>query len=123
MAKLILGMGTGRCGTRSLAELLNQQPETEVTHEQPPLFPWIPRSDQSIVARLERFERRNSGGFTGDVASFYLPYVDQIVSARPDVRIVCLSFSGMADSFKVTEESPSLTYLYQRCLIQNPQGH
>lgn len=33
MNKLILGVGTGRCGTKSLVRLLAQQPGTTATHE------------------------------------------------------------------------------------------
>lgn len=33
MKQIVIGYGTGRCGTRSLAEFLNSQPNTKVTHE------------------------------------------------------------------------------------------
>jgi hypothetical protein len=34
--RIVLGMGTGRCGTGSLAALLNRQPGARVTHEMRP---------------------------------------------------------------------------------------
>ena len=37
---IVLGIGTGRCGLRSLAKILNQQPETQSSYEEPPLLPW-----------------------------------------------------------------------------------
>ena len=40
--RIILGTGTGRCGSFSLARLLNQQPGVQVSHEDPPLLPWEP---------------------------------------------------------------------------------
>ena len=42
--RLVLGIGTGRCGSHALAELLNHQPDANVTHEQPPLLDWQPYS-------------------------------------------------------------------------------
>lgn len=40
--QIILGLGAGQCGMRLLAQILNKQPHTKVTHEQPPLLPWVP---------------------------------------------------------------------------------
>ncbi len=37
---IILGIGTGRCGTASLAKILNQQPDTVCSFDEPPLLPW-----------------------------------------------------------------------------------
>ena len=33
-------MGSGQCGTLSLARLLSRQPGVVVSHEDPPLLPW-----------------------------------------------------------------------------------
>jgi len=37
---IILGIGTGRCGTASLAKILNQQPDMVCSFDEPPLLPW-----------------------------------------------------------------------------------
>lgn len=90
-SKIILGMGTGRCGTLSLAEILNGQPNTQVTHEEPPILPWDHEPNSGIIAkRFARMRRKRDAKFIGDIASFYLPYVEEIIKAEPDVRIVCL---------------------------------
>lgn len=88
---LVIGMGTGRCGTLSLTSVLNQQPNTKVTHEQPPLLPWdSPVRTSLIHERIRRMRSSRQERMIGDVASFYLPYVPDIVASEPDVRIVCL---------------------------------
>lgn len=89
-SKFVLGIGTGRCGTLSLAELLNNQPSSHVTHEVRPLLPWSSTNREGLVAeRINRFRQRQCQ-LVGDVGSFYLPYVEQFVSLVPDIRIICL---------------------------------
>lgn len=88
---LILGIGTGRCGTHTLAEVLNAQPGAHVTHEHPPLLPWHPSPGRpGIRERLQRYRRTRRGRFIGDVASFYLPYIEEAIAAEPGLRVVCL---------------------------------
>jgi len=38
--KLIIGLGTGRCGTMSLSKLLSMQENTIVSHETGTPLPW-----------------------------------------------------------------------------------
>jgi hypothetical protein len=88
---VVFGMGTGRCGTHTLAELLNRQPDADFTHEQPPLLPW--RRDAGrpgIRERILRLRRDRPRRFVGDVALFYLPYVEEAVAFESNVRFVCL---------------------------------
>ena len=40
MSRIVLGIGTGRCATASLATLLNEQEDSSVSHEVRPLLPW-----------------------------------------------------------------------------------
>lgn len=88
---LVLGMGTGRCGTHTLAELLSRQPDTSVTHEQPPLLSWLPESGRNIIgARLERILGMRPQRLVGDVGSFYLPYIESALAHQPRMRVVCL---------------------------------
>src|SRR5262245_55888342 len=88
--RIILGMGSGRCGTRSLAAVLSRQPGTKVTHEAKPLLPWRNPRSSVIAQRFERMQRAVHDGVVGDVASFYLPYAEMAIAIEPDVRIVCL---------------------------------
>lgn len=90
-AGLVVGLGTGRCGTHSLVELLNRQPESAVTHEEFPLLPWrrVP-GYPGIAERLRRIRRSRTGRLVGDVASFYLPYAEEAIALDPSIRMICL---------------------------------
>lgn len=99
MSKIILGMGTGQCGLKFLSDLLSAQPDTYVTHEDVPFLPWQPSekkeveceaSSLSITSRLARWRKKRSQGRIGDVASFYLPYVEEILKIEPCCRMICL---------------------------------
>lgn len=60
--KIILGMGSGRCGTFSLPRLLGMQPECVSTHEEPPLLPWRREPGERVIrARFARFRRTRRG--------------------------------------------------------------
>ena len=89
--QIILGMGAGQCGGNLLASVLDGQPNAKVTHEEPPFLPWyVKPGAPGVRQRLERILERRSERFIGDVASFYLPYVEQAIQFDPDIRIICL---------------------------------
>lgn len=90
--RFILGIGSGRCGTLSLAHVLAAQPQTQATHEDPPLLPWIPDPNRPVIEqRFVRWRRKfKNAAVVADVASFYLPYVEQAIAHEPDLRVVCL---------------------------------
>jgi len=85
---LVIGLGTGRSGTVSLAQLLNGQPSASVDHELKPLLPWI-YDEARLDYRLWQLEHRDTR-LVGDVAYYYLPYVRRIASKVHDVRFVCM---------------------------------
>ena len=88
---IVLGIGTGRCGLRSLAKILNQQPETQSSYEEPPLLPWkTVDGDRVVRERFARFRQNGRGRILCNVASFYLPYLEAALAAEPDIRVVCL---------------------------------
>ena len=88
---IVLGTGSGRCGTLSLARLLSRQPGVVVSHEEPPLLPWRPQSPREAIGeRFARWRRLRPAHIVGDVASFYLPYVEEAIALEPAIRIVCL---------------------------------
>jgi len=89
---IVIGLGTGRCGTLSLARTLSAQAEASVTHEERPLLPWDAEDRGRIVAsRIEgMLARPDADRLTGDVAFYYLNYVEEIIGQFSDVRFVCL---------------------------------
>ena len=89
--QIILGLGAGQCGTLLLAQILSKQPNTRVTHEEPPLLPWVKEPNApGIRERLERILQTRRERWVGDVASFYLPYVEEAIRFDDGIRIVCL---------------------------------
>jgi hypothetical protein len=88
--RIILGIGSGRCGTRSLANLLNRQQGTHITHEEPPRLPWRVPHDRALAQRLAQMRRVRKEPIVGDVASYFLPYLEQAIDDSPTIRVVCL---------------------------------
>lgn len=89
--QLILGLGAGQCGLELFSDILSRQPYTRVACQQPPLLPWDRiEGAPGIRDRLTRMLATTRERFVGDVASFYLPYVEQAVSFDPTIRMVCL---------------------------------
>ena len=86
--QVIIGLGTGRCGTRSLTTVLNVQESTNITHESQPHLRWE-RNERGGRDRLHRLLSRDSS-FVGDVAFYHLPYVAQFRKLCPGVKFVCL---------------------------------
>ncbi len=92
--RLILGIGTGQCGLRALAAVLNRQPCVQSSYQEAPWLPWQRRQDarRVLAARFERFRRNARPGrlLLANCASFYLPYLEDVIALEPDVRVVCL---------------------------------
>jgi len=89
---ILVGVGTGRCRTKFLAFLLSSQPSTAVMYQSRPLLPWDKnQSRQDGPARLVSLVRRfPQVARVGEVASFYLPYIADILDAFAAVRVICL---------------------------------
>ena len=89
--RFILGIGSGRCGTLSLKHVFAAQAETDATHEDPPLLPWRRENGRPLMEqRFVRWRRRRKEAVVADVASFYLPYLEEAIALEPEIRIVCL---------------------------------
>lgn len=114
---IVFGLGTGRCGTTSLASLLNGQPETVCFHElNPSCMAWsgaeatigsLMRDFKAILggeqpevtadlvapnrtAPLERASSLPKISAIGDIGSYYLPYVPFMLDRWPGLRFPCL---------------------------------
>jgi len=81
---LIIGLGSGRCGTVSLRDLLIHQGINSV-HELK-LMPWNPNyslCDEVLDEVLNR-------GLVSDIGYYYLNYVEYIIKKHPTVKCICL---------------------------------
>lgn len=85
---VVFGLGTGRCGTSSLASLLDAQAGAYVTHEMSPILPWNVDAE-AVESRVNALVDRGVD-ISGDVSSTYLPHVETILSVFPSAKFVCL---------------------------------
>lgn len=89
--QVVLGMGAGQCGLDLLKEILGRQPSSRITLEQSPLLPWERRAGSpGIKERITRWKSLGAEQLVGDVAAFYLPYVEEAIESEPGVRVICL---------------------------------
>lgn len=89
--QILLGLGAGQCGLNVLLEILNHQPRTRLTLEQPPLLPWQALPGRpGIRERIARWRQKPAAQRIGDIATFYLPYLRDAIALEPELRAVCL---------------------------------
>lgn len=95
MKKLIIGLGTGRCGSLSLSSFLSDQQGIQVLHEgnindKPNPFKWE-NDYENILQWIEELENNsNSNQYFGDTGMYFLPYVSSLITQFPDIRFICL---------------------------------
>lgn len=82
---MIIGIGTGRSGTMSLARLLDGCEGAEVTHEAVPVGRWG-EGEEEALQWLGRNHKEPP--IWGDVAYKWLPYVGAVLDRYDDVRVV-----------------------------------
>lgn len=115
---VVIGLGSGRSGTASLSLLLNEQPHSICFHELNPSCVCYEGTPQPILNTISEFGRIVKGGdpryltvdmsrgvaasryeqlktmssvdMIGDIAHYYLRYVDEIIAHDADVKFVCL---------------------------------
>lgn len=89
--RIFIGLGTGRCGTTSLSHVLNHIAGCQITHESAAIrvhMDWA-FNENAAKRALRELESRNCM-VAGDVAFYYLPYVEWMAHQRPDATFVCL---------------------------------
>ena len=97
---IIIGIGSGRCGTLAFSRLLNYQPRSEVSHEyrackglewtyeNSPVFPEL--AIRFAKTRINQYIARSMGKrklLIGDIALWNLPYAEAFLQ-NPAVKIV-----------------------------------
>lgn len=85
--RLVIGLGTGRCGTHSLADLLALQPDTTALHQPKPCLPW--HIDYGWYGEVAPLVAAQPTGVVALVGWYYLNYVD-LLARDHDVRVACL---------------------------------
>jgi len=88
---LIIGLGTGRCGTHSLVDVLNAQDGVDVVHEDKPILHWNPKRESSdVIGRFQAKIDRAPEKIVGEVALFLLKHTPPLLDAFPQARAVVL---------------------------------
>lgn len=87
MTRIIIGLGTGRCGTVSLKHLLAMQPHTQATHETM-LLPHKYNEHKYVQYTKKLYNRKSR--IAADVALWNLPYVTTILAEYPSTKFICL---------------------------------
>ena len=110
MNKLVIGLGTGRCGTRSLTSLF-QEWGIPSSHEKYRLY-WEPNKKQLSEAL---------GQMVSDVGFYWLNYVDLVIEQCPDAKFICLKRNKerMVASFARSFKSP---LAHKIAWINHPDG-
>lgn len=87
--RFVFGLGSGRSGTSSLAQLLNLQDDYTMSHEVRPILAW--NCDKKLLyKKLNQLAAKSQTRVTGDVASSYLPFVEEIIGLFPQTKFVCI---------------------------------
>jgi len=115
---IIIGLGTGRSGTTSLAHFLGKQDNSFVFHEMNPSAMRFSGTKAPVLNTIREFDAILAGGdsslltldlsrpptvqayerlcemkqinMLGDIAFYYLSYVEDILEITEDVRFVCM---------------------------------
>jgi hypothetical protein len=115
---IAIGIGTGRSGTASLAKLLNAQKDAVCFHEMNPSCIRFSGTPRPILNTIDEFQAILDGGdpgmltvdlsrqvaaqaydqlramskvrLVGDIAFYYLTYVEAIIGRNPNVRFIWL---------------------------------
>lgn len=87
---LVLGLGSGRCGSTSLARVLAGVENVCATHENPPMLHWSPTADQLRV-HVRRFRMLlDRFGLVFDSAHWWLNAADRMTEEFDGVKMIGL---------------------------------
>lgn len=94
--QLVIGCGTGRCGTVSLMKFLNSHAGITMYHEGAidgrghHLLPWRGGEAQLHKWLTELEGYTGNTRWYGDIGPYFLPYLPEILKFDPEARVICL---------------------------------
>lgn len=86
---IIIGIGTGRCGTNSVAKLLNSQPDSFFTHESY-MLDWNMRLKDCEKWDNLNFILHRKEKFVGDVSLGLTSQAKELLLNFPTLKVFCL---------------------------------
>ena len=89
---LFIGLGTGRCGTQSLAHLFDSQDNFTVYHEKNDIAPMPTWKFDLRLIKLKLLELccSSDSRVVGDVGMYYLPYIEWLSKNVSSLRVISL---------------------------------
>jgi hypothetical protein len=87
---IVLGVGSGRCGSTTLAAALAGVSDACATHENPPMIFWQPIEEQ-LEVHFERFRRlADRFALVFDAASWWLNALERFFAEFPQAKVIGL---------------------------------
>lgn len=86
---IILGAGTGRCGTMSLAKVLNNCKGANITHEMGPILPY--KKDYDVYKEYLDNILSKEGKYVGDVSGYTRNYIEDFIRDVPNIKIIWIT--------------------------------
>jgi len=86
---IILGAGTGRCGTMSFARVINNCKSTNITHEMGPILPY--KKDYDVYKEYLDNLLRKEGKYIGDVSGYTRNYIEDFIRDVPNIKIIWIT--------------------------------
>ena len=87
---LVLALGSGRCGSTSLARALADVENVCATHENPPVLHWSPTPDQLRIHRKRFAMLLDRYSLVFDSAHWWLNAADRMIEAFDGVKMIGL---------------------------------
>jgi hypothetical protein len=118
-----VGIGTGRCGTVTLAHIVKACRTTMVSHEHPGYSPpWQGDATPAIASfiRHARAADRN-GRVMGEVALYWLPHVERLRASLPELKVICLKRDKEATIASMMRKVPGYTLVRPEDRAHNPE--
>lgn len=124
--QIVIGLGTGRCGTKTLSYLLNHQPWFHIRHECTPILPYE-QDYQKLENKLQYIgDRCRRNKVYGDVSFYYLWYAEYLLFQYDDLKILCVERNNedVVNSYykKVTKKVPHSTEPLYKNFWQDDNG-
>jgi hypothetical protein len=113
--KVVIGIGPGRCGSKTVAHILSKQRYSSGTHEHPPKLPY--KKDMYVFEdHLDALDQKfGHCKYLCLNAFFYTWYLDELFQMYPNARCYCLTRDKASWSqsyfYKLTKRSNTGTTL------------
>lgn len=86
---MVMGIGTGRCGTLCLSDFMKQQPQMAVCSHEHLKWPWYARPEDITINGLGRYTPYENS-VVGEVGSFLLPHVRRISEFFKETKLIVI---------------------------------